>query len=248
MGESMVAPLHERIIRLPFRLLSTRAAFDHYYRARSWGPQEESISGPASSLERTAAIRRALPELLRELKAASLLDVPCGDFHWMQHVELPVAEYTGADIVEEMVHENQRRYARPRGAGLAARRFITLDLTSDRLPRADVVLCRDCLVHLSLRKVRRAIENIIASGSRWLLATTFPGAVQRNRDVLTGGWRMLDLTLSPFDFPAPAREIDEEWPEWPARRLGLWRIADLPSRVESGGPAAAMPRSGDRQS
>jgi SAM-dependent methyltransferase len=218
----MPAPLHERIIRVPFRLLSMRAAFHHYYKARSWGPDEESASGPASSLTRTAAIRQELPPLLRSLNATSLLDVPCGDFHWMRHIELPVETYTGADIVAPLIAENSRRF------GMPGRSFIVIDLTADPLPRADVILCRDCLVHLSLRNARRAISNIAVSGSEWLLATTFAGAVSRNRDILTGGWRMLDLTLPPFNFPRPLHQIDERWPEWPARRLALWRIADIP--------------------
>lgn len=219
----MPAPLHERIVRMPFRLLSMRSAFRHYYLAQSWGLTEESASGPGSSLAHTAAVRRELPGVLRNLDARSLLDIPCGDFHWMRLLDLPVETYIGADIVEEMISENQRRY------GNEQRRFEVLDLTRDELPRTDIVLCRDCLVHLSLRKAVRAVRNIIQSHSTWLLATTFTGAVTRNRDVLTGGWRMLDMTLPPFSFPPPVLEIDEEWPEWPLRRLGLWKISDLPT-------------------
>jgi hypothetical protein len=218
----MPASLRERIIRVPFRLLSMRAAFGHYYAARSWGPDQESISGPASSLLRTAAIRQQLPVLFRSIGARSLLDIPCGDFHWMSHVELPLERYIGADIVEPLIEENRRRHA------ANGRSFEVLDLTRDPLPPSDVILCRDCLVHLSLRRAIRAVENVIASGSTWFLATTFPGAVQRNRDILTGGWRMLDLALPPFGFPPPVLQIDEQWPEWPARRLALWKIADLP--------------------
>jgi hypothetical protein len=217
----MPAKLHERVLRVPFRLASTRATFRHYFHARSWGTAEESVSGPASSLERTVAIRRELPGLLSELGARSLLDIPCGDFHWMSHANLPLQEYIGADIVDELIEANRSRHA------AAGRRFEVIDLITGPLPRADVVLCRDCLVHLSLTKALHAVSNIIASGSTWLLATTFPGAVAKNRDTLTGGWRMLDLTLPPFNFPSPRCEIDEEWPQWPHKRLALWNISEL---------------------
>jgi SAM-dependent methyltransferase len=233
----MPASLQDRIIRLPLRFLSMRAAFRHYYHARSWGPQEESASGPASSLERTRAVRAALPSLLERLGARSLLDIPCGDFHWMSHVDLPIDTYTGVDIVSELTDENRRRYANP------ARNFLTLDITADPLPRADVVLCRDCLVHLSLRKALRAVRNIVASQSTWLLTTTFPGEVTRNRDVLTGGWRPLDLRLPPFSFPEPNVEIDECWPQWPRRRLSLWTISELPQFKELQSGQTARPLS-----
>jgi len=39
------------------------------------------------------------------------------------------------------------------------------DITSDPLPRADVILCRDCLVHFSLADAQAAIGNFARSGS-----------------------------------------------------------------------------------
>src|SRR5205085_4730414 len=102
-----------------------------------------------------------------ELGAAALLDIPCGDFGWLSTTDLGVA-YTGADIVASLVEENQQRY------GSAGRTFARLDLTCDKLPAADVVLCRDCLVHLSYANIGRALANIRASGAKWLLMTSFP--------------------------------------------------------------------------
>jgi hypothetical protein len=33
----------------------------------------------------------------------SLLDIPCGDFHWMRRVNLQGLSYVGADIVRELI-------------------------------------------------------------------------------------------------------------------------------------------------
>jgi hypothetical protein len=44
---------------------------------------------------------------------------------------------------------------------------MRLDLTGDPLPRVDVVLCRDCLVHLSFQNIFRAFANLRRSGSRY---------------------------------------------------------------------------------
>jgi hypothetical protein len=49
-----------------------------------------------------------------------------------------------------------------------------LDLVRDPLPRADAVLCRDCLIHLSLEEGRRAPENIRRSGAAYLLGNHVP--------------------------------------------------------------------------
>ncbi len=110
------------------------------------------------------------------------------------------------------------------------RRFMVLDLTADALPPADLLLCRDCLVHLSHADIRRALENIARSRITCLLTTTFPGGAT-NEDIVTGDWRPLDLERPPFSFPPPLRLLEEGCTESDGRfadkSLGLWRVADL---------------------
>ena len=55
------------------------STFSQIYEKKSWG-DGESVSGPGSDLDQTAAIREALPKLLREIGARSMVDAPCGDF------------------------------------------------------------------------------------------------------------------------------------------------------------------------
>jgi len=184
----------------------------------------ESRSGPGSSLDATRVIRARLPQLLRELGADSLLDVPCGDFAWLQHVDLTGIDYTGGDIVPALVAENERRYA------TESRRFMRLDLTRDKLPSADVLLCRDCLVHLSYSNIRAALTNIASSGVQFLLMTSFPGR-DENSDIVDGDWRPLDFGAEPFRFPAPIATLIEECPEadgaYADKSLVVWRVADI---------------------
>ena len=108
---------------------------------------------------------------------------------------------------------------------------LRLDLTADPLPRADVVLCRDCLVHLSFDHIRQAFDNLRRSGSTWLLTTTFLDH-HENVDIESGDWRMLNLTRPPFNLPAPEGVLVEGCLEsegaYADKALGLWRIADLP--------------------
>lgn len=85
----------------------------------------ESVSGAASTLSETAALREALPPLMSRYGIASVLDIPCGDFHWMQHVTVP--DYTGADIVPEIVAANRASHE------TQWRRFQVLDATRDPL-------------------------------------------------------------------------------------------------------------------
>jgi hypothetical protein len=203
--------------------LADRFIFIH--RTTLWaGP--ESRSGVGSGLSATARLRAELPLLLRRLGVRSLLDVPCGDFHWMSRVNLAGIRYVGADIVDELVRENRRLHEDPTGL----RRFVRLDLTADPLPPVDAVLCRDLLVHLSYRRIRRALEGVGRSGARFLLATTFPG-VRANRDIEDGDWRPLNLELPPFDFPPPDDAVLEECAEeggaYADKTLAAWSVRPI---------------------
>ncbi len=64
-----------------------RAAFRRIYTRNAWG-SKGSVSGSGSESEFTASLRVTLPDLLRELGVRSVLDAPCGDFNWMQGVDL----------------------------------------------------------------------------------------------------------------------------------------------------------------
>lgn len=197
--------------------------FTRIYTKRRW--KGDSASGAGSSMDQTAVVRQALPQLVREVGAGRLLDIPCGDLHWVKEVDLGDVEYIGADIVRPLIERNREAFAD------SGRRFEILNVISDPLPRVDMVFCRDCLVHLSHRDVLAALENIKRSGAAWLVTTTYTGD-RSNEDILTGQWRALNLEKPPFGLPRPFKLINEACTEGDGRFtdkcLGVWRVADLP--------------------
>ncbi|MFN0122659.1 MAG: class I SAM-dependent methyltransferase [Blastocatellia bacterium] len=204
--------------------LSVQETFRQIYQTAHWnGPA--SVSGAGADLTQTQLLREALPALLRELEIGALLDAPCGDFGWMQNAPLPVGQYTGADIVPELIAGHQEKYGAPN------RNFLVLDLTTDKLPAADMLLCRDCLVHLSLADCRRALVNLKNSGIPWFLTTTFPEC-ETNEDIVTGDWRLLNLQRPPFRFPDPIRTLNEGCTEgnglFQDKTLALWMTEQIP--------------------
>jgi SAM-dependent methyltransferase len=199
--------------------------FTRYYHRNTWGDRE-SASGKGSNLAVTAALRGALPGVFREFGIASLLDVPCGDFNWMSRVDLDGIDYTGGDIVPDLIQANTARY------GEHGTKFEVIDLMKTPLPKVDMVFTRDCLVHLCLADAAAAIKNISKSGSTYLMATTFP-ETEKNADILTGQWRALDLCKPPFNFPAALQLVDEAFQnaagQHSDKAMGIWRISDLPA-------------------
>lgn len=203
--------------------------FSGAFHQNLWG-DVSSRSGPGSSLEQTRAIRSRIPDLLLRLRARTMLDIPCGDFFWMKEVradlEPILSTYIGADIVPEIIRENRERYQTSKFL------FQVLNLTKDDLPRSDLVLIRDCFLHLSFLDIISAIRNVQRSGSIYLLASTYTNPrsnVDTDGDSLWG--RAINLCAPPFLFPTPLELINEECTEqggdYSDKSLGLWRLADL---------------------
>lgn len=204
-------------------MMSIKKVFTDIYHRRGFGGTE-SYSGEGSNVERTAHLRKELAQLFRDLNVKTLLDIPCGDFNWMCEMDLTGIYYMGADIVEELIQGNRRQYKES---------FRVMDIMVATLPKVDLILCRDCLVHLSLDDIFKALENVCRSKSGLLLTTTFP-ARDKNIDIITGQWRTLNLEIPPFNLPQPLWVIDERCPvvdpdgmTYPDKSLGLWRINDV---------------------
>jgi SAM-dependent methyltransferase len=198
--------------------------FEKIYHMGLFG-SKESRSGTGSTMEQTTHIRAALAQLFEQLGVKTLLDVPCGDFHWMRHVNMPHMHYIGGDIVADMVKKNNEDF------GSENVEFRLMDITTDHLPKADIILCRDCIVHLKLEDGVRAIQNFKRSGAKYLLATTFPDHVKNSDDFRY--WRTVNLETAPFNLPQPLRIISEKNTEihlgesYPDKSLGLWQLQDI---------------------
>ena len=207
--------------RFARRFATAEDRFNHIYETNLWD-ESESVSGPGSTLEETEPLRRLLPGLLRELNANTLLDLPCGDFNWMQHTDLGGVQYIGGVLVGEIIERNRAKHVRE---GIE---FRKIDLVNDMLPSADVILCRDCLVHFSFADAQAALANIARSGAKWLLTTSSPG-VTRNDDIVTGQWRSINLTRPPFNLPDPKQVIAENCTdtEFADKTLSLWLVESL---------------------
>ena len=151
------------------------------------------------------------------------MDAPCGDCFWISKINLDIENYIGADIVAKLIEKNKKKY--PQFT------FYKLDIINDPLPKADVILCRDCLVHLTIKQIKTTLHNFKKSGARFLLTTTFTRN-RKNNDIRTGDWRPLNFQMAPFNFPEPLEIIKENntqgGKKFADKSLALWQIADLP--------------------
>jgi SAM-dependent methyltransferase len=179
----------------------------------------ESISGDGSTLAFTENLRRALPEVLKIYSIKSILDAPCGDFNWMNvFLKDNSLKYIGVDIVEPIVNYNKVNYSKLNVD------FLKLDITKDALPMADMMLCRDCLFHLSYRDTRAVLINYINSNIPYLLTTTHINNDNfSNRDISSGDFRLIDLFSAPYNFSEDVLFRIDDWVHPHRRReMCLW--------------------------
>lgn len=193
--------------------------FTTIYEKKGWG-NFGTLSGPGSTLEQTEVIRKTIPNIIQQYNISSFLDAPCGDFFWMKNIDFKDCSYIGVDIVDSMIKNNNELF------GTKSKKFIVADIIKNPLPYADLIFCRDCLVHLSFNDCLQVINNFKESGARYLLTTTFV-ELKTNKETKSPLWRPLNLQQPPFNFPDPVLLINEQCTHdslYPDKSLGLWDL------------------------
>ena len=101
-------------------------------------------------------------------------------------------------------------------------------------PGMDLIVARDVFTRLPLTQVLDAIEEIKASGAKYLLTTTFLNRTNKQLE-WNPIWNPICLFNAPFRFPQPLELISEQcmmtFPDYLDKSLGLWRVADLPTYI-----------------
>lgn len=141
----------------------------------------------------SAELRAELITLLARLEVRRLLEIGCGDFDWIRDIASHVELYTGVDRDFDAVLCDRIEHGGPR------RRFLVREVTRDPLPHADLVLCRDVLAHLDEENAPRALDAILRTRARYLLATAEAGD-------RPGSLQPMALR-SPISMPAPVEVL-----------------------------------------
>jgi SAM-dependent methyltransferase len=190
------------------------------------GKWSQHPCGPGSTMEYTEHLRKNLIPFLKKQKINSILDLPCGDFSWINTTEIDKKfDYIGADIVKEMIDENKQKYPTVD--------FRVLDLTTDKLPSVDLLFCRDCLLHLSFSDIEKALKNIANSDIKYVLLSNWYDAATNERDIETGSWRYIDFRKEPYNFRGSISSIKDWIPGFSERKMILWPIKTIRKYVEN---------------
>lgn len=199
-----------------------REAFVSIYATHEW--KGKSLSGPGSDEERTEEFRSFLSSFLRSHQIGSVTDCGCGDWSYARLMDWTGIQYTGVDVVPDVITRNREQYSRPNIS------FECVDADATKLPPADLFLCKEVLQHLPSQRVHEILSiaanykfgiivNDIAHDRRrgWRHFWRWMPESPVNVDISPGGYRLLSLRDSPFNLKAkqvlvyPNRFGDRRW-------------------------------------
>lgn len=187
-----------------------------------------SVSGSGSEIETTKVISSSIKQFINLHKVRSVVDVPCGDFNWQHQYLNQNVKYFGFDIVPEVVElakENAKKNPKLKTD------FAVGNVCTDEFPPADLMIVRDCLVHLQQEVALAALRNLANQDVKYVAITSFVNT-QENHDHPTLTWRNMNLQLEPFNLPMPIAILVEQCQEadgyFDDKSLFVYRIDQLP--------------------
>jgi hypothetical protein len=161
-----------------------------------------------------------MEDLFRPGSRVTFTDAPCGDMTWMPLLltELTtrsgyILDYTGIDIVEEMLSANRALLGDVNGLSC---RFVHQDLAEQAPPRSDIIFCKDLVNHLCFADIFNVLSGFNESGSDYLLISSNRGHQNLDAKIMRGNQsRHINLEGAPFLLPPP---------QWSDGYLSLWRL------------------------
>lgn len=201
-----------------------QSVFTSIYNTNHWD-NNSSISGPGSTNDRTKSVISGLNSFIEQENISSVMDIPCGDFHWIKQLNFDNISYLGGDIVKELIDSNQRQF------GSEKIQFVNFDLTKDSIPTYDLLIIRDCFVHFSFENIEKSISLLTASDVKYVAITNFPKH-RLNYNITTGDWRPINMERAPFNFPLPYHQVLEDVDprykrEFKGKSITIWKVSDL---------------------
>ena len=156
--------------------MNIKEYFTNIYKTKGFGGKE-SVSGPGSEGEFAKIKKEFFCKIVTEYPIGSVLDLGCGDLHWMQDALRILPFYIGVDIVQSLIENNTKKFGR-KNVG-----FQCMNITKpgNRF-HVDIILCLDVFLHLLDVEVKQLLANLRNSEWRYLLITTDRSAIETKED------------------------------------------------------------------
>lgn len=140
----------------------------------------------------------------------TICDIGCGDFNIGQHIFKYSKKYFAIDIVEELIERNKIKFKTKN------LEFLCLDIANDVLPKADVIIIRQVLQHLSNNEIQQ-ILNRLKTCKYIILTEHLPVGdfIPNTNKIASQGIRLkqqsgVDILSAPFNFKVKKEDVLNE--------------------------------------
>lgn len=175
-----------------------KASFTRIYNIHEWGTQ--AGSGPGSTPEFTAGYREFLGRFMAERKVKTVVDFGCGDWTFSKLINWGGVDYTGFDVVEDVIEANKKKFGRLREGEKGSIIFKATNFLKEEIPSADLAIIKDVLQHLPTHEVVDFLIKLKNSGKVKMILITncsTPETGGSSGDIPVGGFKY----LHPESFP-----------------------------------------------
>ena len=140
----------------------------------------------------------------------TICDIGCGDFNIGQHIFKYSKKYFAIDIVEELIERNKIKFKTKN------LEFLCSDIANDVLPKADVIIIRQVLQHLSNNEIQQ-ILNRLKTCKYIILTEHLPVGdfIPNTNKIASQGIRLkqqsgVDILSAPFNFQVKKEDVLNE--------------------------------------
>ena len=192
---------------IPFsKHLIKKLVFNSIYKSNHWVQDEDilskkniSVSGHGSNIgtDQFKNLENNFNNFIKEYKIKSILDMPCGDFLWINEIiKNKNIEYLGIDIVNDLIENNKKKYVNSKI------NFECQDIVSFKTPKSfDLIIIRDLFIHLDNEDIKNILVNLKQFNFKYIALNSYENII--NEDVVTGKHRKINLLKKPFDLKKP---------------------------------------------
>ncbi len=184
-----------------------KLVFTSIFNSKHWVQKDDnlkiintSVSGHGSNTEtlQSKNLINCMIKFIDKFNINSILDIPCGDFLWMNQVMKirPEIRYQGIDIVNQIIKNNKNKYIHK---NIEFECEDILNFKTDK--KFDLLLMRDFFIHINNSEIQIILDKIKKWNINYFASESY--SVEKNFDVLTGKHRKINLKINPFNLSNP---------------------------------------------
>lgn len=170
--------------------------FTEIYDKAIWGRNDQGVgfSGEGSLLLNTREYISFLEKFIKEYGITSVVDAGCGDWEFSRYVDWTGINYSGYDIVTQVIEKNKILFSSP------TINFARANITTVDFPKADLLLCKEVLQHLPNEDILKFLQQIEKFKYCLITNEVDPKTLSsKNSDILIGRVHRVDLSCPPFN-------------------------------------------------